>query len=245
MKLRTLAPLGLLLLAAAAFADTAVYDLDAKNAKEIADAIRSVVEAQCVTGPAPNPVTNSSMCRVERLPTGQLLIEAPAASQAQVAAVLKAIAARNAGPTPRVTLQYWVIYGVLGKPDTADALLKPLSAVLQQLERVHGDLGFSVQDSSTITTQSGASGSAHGGSLNIDQTLRASGDNLDLIAHVTFARRPVMQDLNVSVTIKRGEFVVLAERMADEPGKDTGKDEPTKPEKAGMLFFVVHWPQGQ
>ena len=243
MKLSTVAPLGLLLFAAPAFADTALYDLDAKNAKEIANALRSAVDAQCVTGPSQNPVTNASMCRVELLSTGQLLVEAPPSSQAQVATVLKAIAARGASATPRVTLQYWVIYGAPGKPDSVDASLKPLSAVLQQLERVHGELGFSMQDATSLTTQSGASGSVHGGSLDIDQTLRATGEALDLIAHVQFARKPVVQGLNVNVTIKRGEFVVLAERTAGEPGKDE-TDKPAS-EKPGILFFVVHWPQGQ
>src|SRR4029077_3229686 len=150
MKLTRLAPLGLLLFAATAFADTALYDLDAKNAKEIANAIRSVVDAQCMTGPSQNPGTNASMCRGELLPTGQLLVEAPPTSQAQVAAVLKAIAARNAAPPQRATLQYWVLYGVPGKPDATDASLKPLNAVLQQLERLHGELGFSVQDAVSI-----------------------------------------------------------------------------------------------
>ncbi|HVS25427.1 MAG TPA: hypothetical protein VMU03_16995 [Gammaproteobacteria bacterium] len=244
MKLRTLAPIGLLLVAATAHADTVVYDLDAQNAKEIANAIQATLNAQCgFEGASPK-------CRAELLSTGQLLVEAPAASQSQIAAVLKAITARNASPAPRVTLQYWVIYGEPGKPDAADASLKPLSAVLQQLERAHGELGFFVQDTVSITMQSGAAGSSHGGSLNVDQSLRASGENLDLFARLQFAPRPLLADLNVNlnvnVTIKRGEFVVLGERTAVEIGHDgPGKAELDVRQKPGMLFFVVHWPQGQ
>jgi hypothetical protein len=247
MKLRTLAPLGLLLLTATALADTAVYDLDAKNAKEIAEAIRHVINAQCTSGPTPNPVTNTSMCSAELLPTGQLLVEAPASSQAQVATVLKAIAARNAAPTPRVTLQYWVIYGAPGKPAGADAALEPLGAVVQQLERAHSELAFSLLDTTSLTTQAGSSSGAHGGSLNIDQNLRASGDNLDLAARIEFAPRPLLPDLNVnlnvSVTVKKGEFVVLGERTAVEiHSSDQAKDLPIDiRQKPGMLFFVVHW----
>jgi hypothetical protein len=238
MRLHTLAPIGLLLLAATAYADTAVYDLDTKNAKEIANALQATLNARCgltnqgASGVSPN-------CRVELLPTGQILVEAPAASQAQIGAVLKAIAARNASPAPRVTLQYWVIYGEPGKPDAADASLKPLSTVLQQLERTHGELGFSVQDTATITGQAGTSARAGGGSLEINENLRASGDSLDLMTQISFARKPVVHSLNVNVTIKRGEFLVLGERTTPgEPGKD-------QPEKPGMLFYVVHWPQGQ
>ena len=95
------------------------------------------------------------MCQVELLPTNQLLVEAPAASQAQVAAVLKAIAARSAKPAPQVTLQYWVLYGEPGKPDATDGSLKPINAVLQQLKRAHGELGFSVQDTVSMTSQYG------------------------------------------------------------------------------------------
>ena len=244
MKLQILAALGLLLLAATASADTVVYDLDAKNAtnaKQIADALGRVLTAQCSAAPVSNP----GACKVDLLPTGQMLVEAPPASQAQVAAVLKAIAARNAAPAARVTLQYWVIYGAPGKPSTADPALKPLSAVVQQLERTHGDLAFSLLDSTSLMTQSGSSGGAHGGSLNVDQTIRASGDDLDLLARLEFAPKPLFGDLNVnlnvSATIKRGEFVVLGERTAVEVhtgDKDVPVDVRQKP---GMLFFVVHW----
>jgi len=238
MRAHAPAAIGLLLVAATAYADTAVYDLDAKNAKEIADAISHVIAARCTAGPSVAPV-NQQMCRVELLPTGQLLVEAPAAAQGQLAAVLKAVVARSATPAPRVTLQYWVIYGEPGKPDAADASLKPLSTVLQQLKRVHGDLGFSVQDTATITTQAGTNARAGGGSLEVNQNLRASGDGLDLVTQISFARKPVVHSLNVNVTIKRGEFLVLGERTTPgEPGKD-------QPEKPGMLFYVVHWSQDQ
>jgi len=245
MRLHTLALLGLLLVAATAAADTAVYDLPAKNAKEIADAIRHVVDARCVTGPSPAPPVNQLMCSVELLPTGQLLVEAPAATQSQIAAVLKAIAARNAAPAPRATLQYWVIYGAPGKPDAADASLKGLNAVVQQLKRVHGELGFSVLDTVSITTQSGTSGGSRGGSLSVNETLRASGDDVDLAAMLQFAPRPLFGDLNVnlsvSVTIKRGEFVVLGERTAVEVQGEPGKANLDIGQKPGMLFFVVNW----
>jgi len=242
MKLQTLASMGLLLLAATAFADTAVYDLDAKNAKEIADALGRVLTAQCTSGPK-DTVTNQSMCKVELLPTGQLLVEAPAASQAQVAAALKAIGARTAAPTPRVTLQYWVIYGAPGKPAGPDGQLP--TAVLQQLERAHSDLSFSVLDTVSLTTQPGGVGVARGGSLSIDQGTHSSGADLDLNTHLQFAPRALFPDLNVdlrvSVTMKRGEFVVLGERTAVEVHGEPGKAEFDVRQKPGMLFFVVHW----
>ena len=230
MKLQALAAIGLLVVSASASADTALYDLDAKNAKEIARAIGNVLEKQCVTVLQNGNAFNG--CHVELLPTGQLLVEAPPASQSQVGAVLKAIAVRNASPTPRVTLQYWVIYGAPGKAVDTDPALRPLAPVLQQLERAHGELGFSLQDTTSITAQSATSASAVGGPLQISQRVAASGDTVDVMAQISFKRQPVSQSLDVSVTIKRGEFVVLGERTAG-------------PDEHGMLFYVVHWPQGQ
>jgi hypothetical protein len=246
MKLQTLAPLAFLLVVATASADTAVYDLDAKNAKEIADALSRVLDGQCKVVPNNVASTAPGMCRVELLPTGQLLVGAPATLQTQVGAVIKAIAARDAAPSPRVAVQYWVIYGAPGKGGT-DAALKPLDAVVQQLARAHPDLGFSLLDTTSLMTQSGSSGGARGGTLNVDQTPRASGDDLDLAARIEYAPKPIVPDLNVSlsvrVNIKKGEFVVLGERTAveihsGEQGKDLPLDIRQKP---GMLFFVVHW----
>ena len=70
MKLRLLASISLLLLATTAAADTAVYELDAKNAKEIRDAFQSVLTAQCQQ---PGIGNNPNACHAELLPTGQLL----------------------------------------------------------------------------------------------------------------------------------------------------------------------------
>jgi hypothetical protein len=232
-KLRTLAPIGLLLLAFAAYADTALYDLDAQNAKEIAEAIQSVLAAQCTAGPTPNPVTNQSMCHAELLPTGQLLIEAPASSQSQIAAVLKSIAARDAGPTPRVTLQYWVISGTPGMPNSADAALRPLSGVLEQLERLHGDLGFAVEDSVSLSTQSGTLGLSGGGPFEIAQNVRANGDALSGSLKIAFHEPQISQNLSIDVGMKRGEYLVLGERTFRED------------ERSGLLFYVVHWPVAQ
>jgi hypothetical protein len=246
MKLRTLTPLGLVLLAGAAAADTAVYDLGANNARETAQAINNALQAQCGKPTGTENVAIISSCRAELLPSGQLLVEAPAASQKQIADLLKLIAARDASPTPRVTLQYWVLYGEPGKPGAPDAVLKPLDPVLQQLQRVNGPIGFAVRDTTTITTQSGTNASAKGDALQINESVRVNGDNVNVAIQLTFAPRPqpppptnnafytppAPQSLNVDVTMKRGEFLVLGERTAG--GSDTGR-----------LFYVVHWPQGQ
>ena len=185
------------------------------------------------------------------MPTGQLLVTAPEAAQAQIATALKAIAAHNATPTPRVTLQYWVIYGEPRKPKAPAVALKQLDSVLQQLERTYGELGFSVLDSMTLTTQSGTNASSVGGALQINQRVRANTDSVSVAIQLTFspvhagpagadaaaeavaAAALVAQGLNVEVTIRRGEYLVLGDRTTGEP------------DQSGRLFFVMHWPQGQ
>ena len=245
MKLYTLVPLGLLLIAATASADTAVYDLDAKNAKEIADAINDTLALQCRF--AQNGAEFSS-CGAELLSTGQLLVEAPAASQAQVAAALKAIAARNSGPAPRITLQYsGHIWGARearrGRPcskaaqrrsSTARTCARRIGLLGARYRECHG----AVRDERELCRRAARDKPDRARDRRHRRSQRLSS---------SFHRPPASQTLKVSVTIKRGEFLVLAERTTEEPGKDTA-DKPEKPEKpgrSGTLFYVVHWPPGQ
>ncbi|HEX5047777.1 MAG TPA: hypothetical protein VFX89_11705 [Gammaproteobacteria bacterium] len=247
MKLKTLALFGIAVASTAA-AEPAVYDLGPSNARETAEAINRAVQALCSRpGGETNGVAGS--CRAELLATGQLLVEAPAPAQAKIAEVLKAIAARGAAPTPRITLQYWVISGAPGKPDASDPALKPLNAVLQQLEKLHGELGFKVEDSLTLTTQSGTNASNNGRSFEVSESVRAAGDTVDADIRLKFTRMmptalpqggptsvfvPSQSELSVSTAIRRGEYLVLGE----------GKFFNT-PDQSGTLFYVVHWPEGQ
>src|ERR1044072_3890750 len=185
MKLKTLALFGIAVAPPAA-ADPAVYDLGASNAQETAQAINNAVKALC-SRPG-ETAGNANSCSAQLLPTGQLLGEAPAASQAKIAEVLKAIAVRGAAPTPRVTLQYWVISGAPGKPDAADPALKPLNAVRQQLEKLHGELGFKVEESVMLSTQSGTSASNGGGSFEVRESVRAAGDSVNADVRLKFTR---------------------------------------------------------
>jgi hypothetical protein len=243
MKLCTLTLFGIAFAGSAA-ADTAVYDLGPNNAKETAESINNALHAQCGQ---PNGTTGAviSTCRADLLPTGQLLVEAPANSQAKIAEVLKAIAARGAAPTPRITLQYWVISGAPGKPDAADAALKPLNPVLQQLEKLHGELGFKVEDSAMLTTQSGTRGQNGGGAFEVIENVRANGDSVNADIRLKFTRfptappaqgvpfAPLQSELSMSTVIRRGEYLVLGESKFNTPGE------------SGTLFYVMHWPEGQ
>jgi hypothetical protein len=228
MKLSELCSIGLLLAASsAANAEIRTYDLPSGNTNEVANALNAVLHSHCAT--------LNVQCEARMLPTGQVLIEAPAATHEQIAEVLKAIAGRGAGPTPRVTLRYWVVSGVRGKPDASAADLKQLGPVLAQLERVHGELGFAIEDSLTLSTESGSNAEMEGGQLTVNEQIRSAGRTLNANIDLRFAKPPVAQDLRVAVTIESGQFLVLGERAY------RGSDDSGTP--LGTLFYIVHWPK--
>jgi hypothetical protein len=242
MTLRTIMSIGLALLAAgAAQAETRLYSLDSRNAEEITEALDDVVRAQCppqvIEGA--NPATYAT-CHVELLPTGQIIVEAPAEIHGQIAEVLKAIAVRDAEPTPRITLQYWV---VSGSADGAERAEPPngLAPVFAQLRRLHGDLAFAVQESASLTTESGTKATSAAGTLRVENTVRANGNNLRAEIDLEYTMRPgracaqagcqpFQQMLGLTTSIKRGEYLVLGERAFNTP------------DGRGTMFYVVHWP---
>ena len=189
MLLRTLALGGFLLAATAARAEIQVYEVDAQISAEVVSALNDALQKQCA-GIA------GKQCSARLLPSGQLLVEAPTETHGQIAAVLKAVAAHRAGPAPRVTLRYWVVVGTAGAASAADAKRAPpaaLQPVLQQLERVHGDLQFNVAGTAAVTSDgtSGAPAVANGGPLEVSQSARAVGDSLTASCQSRFqGRRP-------------------------------------------------------
>jgi len=226
MLLRTLASAGLLLAATAARADLQTYDVDIQIAQEVVGALNNALAQQCgILLVEQQRVAN---CSAQLLPSGQLLVQAPAPSQQQVAAVLKAVAAHRAAPAPRLTLRYWVVVGAPGAADNERLPLAPLKPVLQQLERTHGDLGFKIEGTVSVTSESGTKAEANGGPLGVSQRARAVGDN-SLSADVELFLPAATQQLRVTVTITRGEYVVLGEQ--------------SNAEGAGSTFYIVNWPE--
>ena len=245
MTLRTLLLTGMALLAAAAAqAETRLYSVDATNAKEIADALAGVVRAQEACPPQLNAQGGvvQIRCHVELLPTGQIIVEAPGSVHAQIAAVLKAIDARDAEPTPRITLRYWVIAGFEGRAPTPPP--SGLAPVITQLQRLHGNLSFALEESATLTTESGSNAFSSEGELEVQNTVAVNGDSVRAEIHLEFNQRPgagcaqagcqpFRQELGLTTTIRRGEYLVFGERAFDTP------------DGRGTMFYVVNWPEAQ
>lgn len=246
MTPRTLLLTGLALLAAAAAqAETRLYTIDSRNAEEIAKALGNVVRAQEACPPRTSPENGAIVqirCHVELLPTGQIIVEAPAEVHAQIAQVLKAIDARGADPTPRITLRYWVIAGFEGRAPAPPP--SGLAPVIAQLQRLNGNLAYAVEESASLTTESGSDAFSSEGELEVENTVFANGDTVRAEIRLEFNQRPgpacaqagcqpFRQNLGLTTTIRRGEYLVFGERAFDTP------------DGRGTMFYVVNWPAAE
>ena len=228
-------PLGVALLAAStARADLKTYDVDPQYRQEIYAALQSILSNN---GPA---LGVTAQGRVELLPTGQILVNAPPGALEQVEAVLASIRSRPVQATPRVELRYWAVLGSRGTNAAARGSTPPaLQPVLTELESLQGDLTFRVIGSAALTTDSGQHGSVEGTVLSVAQTTYAQGETLSADLEIEVHSMlptideslPAYASLEVNATLKRGEFVVLGGSELQGAGLQ------------GPVFFIVHWPE--
>lgn len=193
-----------------------VYDIDIQYRNEIHDALWSLLS------PPGGPFGV-----VKLLPTGQLLVASDAKTHEQIARVLKDIETGAPSKTPRITLRYWVLAGIDGRPP---AKLPPmLDPVVDQLQAVHGELNYEIIDSVSVTGQSGSRSEVENSRLSVSQTVWTDGSSID--AQIEFAHKDqdTRQTITGSFSMGPGEFLVLSERTLDSDRKT-------------LLFYVVHWP---
>ena len=236
-----------LLLSSNAWADLKTYDVGPQYQQEIYAALKDIL----------SPVGYETKGAVQLLPSGQILVNADAATLAQVDQVLQALRTRPVTTTPRVELQYWAILG--SRPATANssgaAAPKPLNEVsvvgsrpvsalpappaalnevLAELERMHGDLQFRVLGTTSLATQSGQRGEIGGSPLHVEQTTFVQGDTLnariEMLLTSTTPEGFSPNRVAVGTSLRRGEFVVLGQSELVGGGLD------------GPVFFIVHWP---
>jgi hypothetical protein len=196
---------------------------------------------------------------VELLPSGQILVNADAATLEQVEKVLQAMRSRSVEATPKAELRYWAVLGTAAGDRTANAPRETapqttvtvqgatnaepappppvLNEVLAELSRVHGNLTFRILGSAAIATNSGQFGAAHGWPLSVRQTAHVEGDTLNAeismqltgMAPNTIGNSEI-GDLTVRTNLRRGEFVVLGESYVVFANGNRGP-----------VFYIVHW----
>jgi hypothetical protein len=221
-----------LLIVSDASADLRAYDVPPQYQQEVFAALREVLNA-------PTPEGG----RVERLPSGQIVVNAEPETLDQVEQVLQAIRSRRVDAAPRVELRYWSVLGSRAAVANPPGAPPPsaLGPALAELERLHGDLTFRVIGAATLTTESGQFGKVDGTTLDVAQTAYAQGESLNARIIMELLRGAtglgpetnLRGKVDVQTTLRRGEFVVLGQSDAVGGGLD------------GPVFFIVHWPEAQ
>jgi hypothetical protein len=221
-----------LLIATAARADLRTFDVDPQYQQEVFAALTDVL--------TPDPQRGLIMAahgRVELLPSGQILVNADAATLEQVERVLQAIRSRPADAAPRASLRYWAVLGADAASNIGTPAPAALDDVLAELSRMHGEREFRVLGSAALTTASGQAGELDASTLSIDQLIYVQGDTLN--AQISMELRAVapppmvgvleVAELALRTTLQRGEFVVL------------GESEVQTANLRGPIFYIVHW----
>ena len=211
----------LLLGASASSAEMQLYDVNFQYRQEVYGALRGILES--------DRPGKENYGKVELLPTGQILVDAPEETQQQVARVIAAIGHRDNEPPPSVTLRYWVLLGSDSGKTTDNASLKTLRPVLDDLRKIYGDIGFQVLDSVSLVSETGSQAHLRGRRLEVDQQVHFNQDQIN--ANIKLAYHGLEpQELGVRISLKRGEFLVL--------GESTIQNQ----EEVGQVFYVVSWP---
>jgi hypothetical protein len=221
-----------------AWADLRTFDVDPQYQQEVFAALRRILTPDEGKIPAVNG-------RVEQLPSGQILVNADAATLEQVEKVLQGMRARPPAATPQATLRYWAVFGSTGAERTANAPNPPmppaLRAVLEEVQRIHGNLTFRVLGTAALATSSGQLGEADGWPLSVEQTVYVQGNTLNASISMELTGNAPnsvgnsrIGNLTVRTNLERGEFVVLGESHVVFPGS-AGQFE------RGPVFYVVHW----
>jgi hypothetical protein len=223
-----------LLVSSNAWADLRTFDVDPQYQQEVFTALRRILTPDEGKIPAVNG-------RVEQLPSGQILVNADAATLDQVEKVLQAMRTRSTTATPQVTLRYWAVLGTAAGDGAAGAPRLPtppaLNGVLGELRRIHGDLAFRVLGSAAVTANSGQQGAAQGWPLSVEQTVHVQGNTLNAaISMYLTGMAPntignsQLGSLTVRTALEPGEYVVLGESHVQ---FNSGPQ--------GPVFYIVHW----
>jgi hypothetical protein len=177
-------------------------------------------------------------------------VDAKPETHEQIERLIAAINERQVGRAPRATLRYWVLLG--SHDGTSNAAAPPiLGEVLNELERVHGDLKFEVLGTASLVTESGQIGQASGEPLAVEQRVYVDGNTASAELQLRFVQsgprlttpqpdprstapfltvaRPYEGGLELKVTLHGGEFLVLGENTVRAMGLE------------GTLFYIVQW----
>jgi hypothetical protein len=234
------------LLAVNAAAELRTYDVDFKYQYEVYAALNNILAID----PGIAEAAGLTYGRVQLLPTGQIVVDTSPETHAQIEDLLAAIKARQTDAAPRVTFRYWVVLGTsAAQPPPGDTPPPILNDVLAELRRVHGNLTFRVLGTATLVTESGQSGEIASAPLSAEQRVYVQGDTATAEIELNYVEQwpvppvraptepgftpfpvPYAGNIDLNVTLERGEFLVLGANTVRSLGLD------------GTVFYVAHWP---
>jgi hypothetical protein len=234
-----------LLLSSNAWADLRIFDVGLEHQQEVYVALRNVLAPPSAGG---NPQMYGT---VERLPDGQLLVNAQPQALVQLEQVIRAIRERPVAAAPRVMLRYWAVLGsrAAGPNNFGTAPPPVLNDVLAELKRLHNGVTFRVIGTAAVTTDSGQEGEVTADTMSVKQEAQVQGNTLNAYMRINvsglFAPDPnapritvqgqnspprfSIGEIELRTSLERGEFVVLGESQAQGNGLD------------GPVFYIVHW----
>ena len=212
----------LALLVTSVQAEMQVYDVDVQYRTEMFDVLERILDSQTNLG--------KPLGVVQMLPNGQLLVHAQPSTHGEISKVLDRLLEQSPKVPPKLTLRYWVLTGTPGQEDDAARDLNLLSPVLGELENIHGELGFSIADSLSLTGQSGSGAESHSDPLSVSQLSLSDGSILNAKIELHYRTDEIEQELTASFSILPKEFFVLSDRNATLGGSNT------------KLFYIVYWP---
>ncbi len=141
--------------------------------------------------------------------------------------MLDSIASQSVAETPTITLRYWVLFGVVGA-EQQTAVPPMLDGVIREWEAAHGKLGVTVLDVARLVGRSGHPTALQSQRMEIYQKAYASQNRIN--AEIMIQHQ--YQELEVEVSLKHGDFLVLGETTVE-------NEKGVK----GTIVFVVHWPE--
>jgi hypothetical protein len=232
MRIRLTAICLSLLISSPALADLRIFDVGLQHQQEVFVAVRQVLAPPSAGG---NPMMYGT---VERLPNGQILVNAQPEALEQLEQVIKAIRERPVAAAPRVTLRYWAVLGTQAAANATNAIgtAPPpvLNDVLAELKRLNGNLTFRVIGTAAVTTDSGQEGEVTANTMSVRQETQVQGETLNAYMRIHVQERGdpnpfTIGHIELRTTLRRGEFVVLGESHFK-----AGSVE-------GPLSYIVHW----
>ncbi len=210
------------------WADIRIYDVEPSIQQELAAALNSVLHNMpAIEDENGNRVQQESSLQV--LPNGQILINTNAEIHQQIESILQAIERKRVSMSPTIKLRYWLLHAEASQDARRVENLSMLGPTLDEIEREHGRMNFSVIEYARLVSQSGHHASFSSEKLEIRQKLY--NNQRSATGEIHLEDYSSSQQLNLSITIAPGEYVVLSENTASIDNRD------------GLIFYIVHWPE--